>query len=91
MATLNIGNLNKVDWEEGWHFVRLLAQTEDGDLIPLVDEGGHPLPWAADDDDVSVPRPNESDLFTTSGCLSRMRMPPAWVRGSASCFRHPGV
>ena len=62
-ATINIGNLNKVDWEEGWHFVRVLAQTEEGDLIPLVDEGGHPLPWAADDDDVAVPRPNESDLF----------------------------
>ncbi len=62
-ATIDINNLHKVDWEEGWHFVRVLAQTEDGDLMPLVDETGHPLPWAVDDEDATVPRPNESDLF----------------------------
>ena len=62
-ATIDINNLHKVEWEEGWHFVRVLAQTEDGDLIPLVDESGHPLPWAVDDEDATVPRPNESDLF----------------------------
>ena len=62
-ATIDVNNLSKVGWEEGWHFVRLLAQTEDGDLIPLVDEAGHPLPWAVDDDDAAAPRPNESDLF----------------------------
>lgn len=62
-ATVDINNLHKIDWEEGWHFVRVLAQTEDGDLIPLVDETGHPLPWAVDDEDTTVPRPNESDLF----------------------------
>jgi DNA phosphorothioation-dependent restriction protein DptH len=62
-ATIGFTRLNKVDWEEGWHFVRLLAQTEDGDLIPLVDEHGDPLPWAVDDEDASVERPNESDLF----------------------------
>jgi hypothetical protein len=62
-AIIDFNKLSKVEWEEGWHFVRLLAQTEDGDLIPLVDEAGHPLPWAVDDDDALVPRPNESDLF----------------------------
>jgi len=62
-ATVDINNLHKVDWEEGWHFVRVLAQTEDGDLIPLVDETGHPLPWAVDDEAATVPRPNESDIF----------------------------
>ncbi len=62
-ATIDLNNLHKVDWEEGWHFVRVLGQTEDGELIPLVDEAGHPLPWAVDDADATVPRPNESDLF----------------------------
>jgi DNA phosphorothioation-dependent restriction protein DptH len=62
-ATIDFRNLHKVDWEEGWHFVRVLAQTEDDELIPLVDEAGEPLPWAANDEDVSVVRPNESDLF----------------------------
>ncbi len=54
--------LTKIDWEEGWHFVRILPQTEDGDLIPIIDEAGNPLPWAANDDSV-VRRLNESDLF----------------------------
>ena len=62
-ATIDLNNLNKVEWEEGWHFVRVLAQTEDGELIPLVDESGRALPWAVDDQDSTVPRPNESDLF----------------------------
>lgn len=62
-ATIDFNNLNKIEWEEGWHLVRLLAQTEDGELIPLADEAGHPLPWAVDDDDAALPRPNESDLF----------------------------
>jgi DNA phosphorothioation-dependent restriction protein DptH len=62
-ATIELNNLHKVDWEEGWHFVRILAQTEDGDLIPLVNESGDSLPWAVDDEDTAVPRSNESDLF----------------------------
>lgn len=72
-TTIDFANLHKVDWEEGWHFVRLLAQTEDGDLIPLVGETGHPLPWAVDDEDATVPRPNESDLFYV---VSEMDGPP---------------
>lgn len=62
-AMIDLNNLHKVDLEEGWHFVRVLAQTEDGELIPLVGETGHALPWAVDDEDVTVLRPNESDLF----------------------------
>ena len=62
-ATISFSKLNKVEWDEGWHFVRVLAQTEDGDLIPLVDESGALLPWAPDDSAPGVARPNESDLF----------------------------
>ena len=62
-ATVSFSKLNKVEWDEGWHFVRVLAQTEDGDLIPLVDDSGAPLPWAPDDSAPGVARPNESDLF----------------------------
>src|SRR5690606_37918343 len=42
--------------------VRVLAQTESGDLIPLVDASGHAIAWSADSDE-TFPRPNESDLF----------------------------
>ncbi len=61
-ATVSFSALNKIDWEEGWHFVRVLPQTESGDLIPLVDASGHAVAWGADAD-AEQPRPNESDLF----------------------------
>ncbi|BBZ99844.1 hypothetical protein BDHH15_07440 [Bradyrhizobium diazoefficiens] len=54
--------LNKIEWEEGWHFVRVLAQTESGDIIPLVDSKGQPVLWSADTE-TTPPSPNESDLF----------------------------
>ena len=62
-ATVSFTRLGNVDWEEGWHFVRVLPQTEGGDLIPLVDEVGSPLPWAPEESDDAAIRPNESDLF----------------------------
>lgn len=49
-ATLTLNKLTKVDWEEGWHFVRVLPVTEEGDLIPLLDAEGEPMPWGGDDD-----------------------------------------
>ena len=61
-ANVSFSRLSKIDWEEGWHFARVLALTEDGELIPLVDEAGAPLPWGSQDD-APVVRPNESDLF----------------------------
>ena len=75
-ATIDLNNLHKVDWEEGWHFVRMLAQTDDGELIPLVDDAGHALPWAVDDEDVTVPRPNESDLFYVVTEVDEAILPP---------------
>ncbi|UQA57109.1 methylation-associated defense system ATP-binding protein MAD8 [Polyangium aurulentum] len=61
-ATISFSSLNRIDWEEGWHFVRVLAQTEGGDLIPLVDDSGNTVAWSAESE-VPLPRPNESDLF----------------------------
>ena len=61
-ATVSFTNLNKVDWEEGWHFIRVLAQSEAGDLLPLVDTSGNPIPWTGAGEGFA-PRPNESDLF----------------------------
>jgi DNA phosphorothioation-dependent restriction protein DptH len=75
-ATIELNNVQKVDWEDGWHFVRILAQTENDDLIPLVDESGHPLPWAVDDEQAAVRRPNESDLFLVVTELDEPPPPP---------------
>ena len=61
-ATISFSALNKIEWEEGWHFVRVLAQTESGDLIPLVDSNGHAVAWNPDTES-ALPGPNESDLF----------------------------
>ena len=62
-ATVSFTKLSKIEWEDGWHFVRVLPQTEDGDLIPIVDEAGNPLPWVPEDSDDAAIRPNEGDLF----------------------------
>ena len=74
-GTISLTNLNKVEWEEGWHFIRMLAQTEDEELIPLVDEHGVPLPWVGNDE-AAVARPNESDLFYVVTELDEPPPPP---------------
>jgi hypothetical protein len=58
IAFLSIG---KIDWEEGWHFVRVYAETEDGDRVPLLDESRNKLSMLANGGEGS--NPNESDLF----------------------------
>ena len=60
-ASVSFTNLSKVDWEEGWHFVRVIACTDVGDPIPLVDAEGQPLPLAGSE--AENPQLNESDLF----------------------------
>ncbi len=61
-GTIGFSSIGKVDWEEGWHFVRVFAETDEGDRIPLVDGEGSALNFSGDQGGDS-PRPNESDLF----------------------------
>lgn len=61
-TTINFTNLHKIDWEEGWHFIRVLAYTDAGDLMPLVDEAGKPIPWTSDADN-GLRRLHESEPF----------------------------
>jgi DNA phosphorothioation-dependent restriction protein DptH len=60
-ASVSFTNLAKVDWEDGWHFVRVVPCTVDGDPIPIVDAQGQPVPLIGDVEDSQSP--NESDLF----------------------------
>lgn len=60
-GTVAFPSIGKIDWEEGWHFVRVYAETEDGDRVPLLNEAGESLSGLADGGDGS--KPNESDLF----------------------------
>lgn len=56
-CTVALDKLNKVDFEEGWYFVRVLPWTAEEDPIPLV-------PSKQDlDDEVAASPQNESDLF----------------------------
>ena len=87
-ATIDINNLSKVNWEEGWHFIRLLAQTEDGELIPLVDERANPLPWSVDDNDAAVARPNESELFYVVTELDDPPPPPQRALAKHDSLEH---
>ena len=60
-ASVNFTGVAKVDWEDGWHFVRVLPCTADGDPIPIVDDQGQPVPLIGGAYDAQLP--NESDLF----------------------------
>lgn len=59
-GTISFTSIDKVEWEEGWHFVRVYAETEEGDRIPLLDAQGGRLHLSPEGADM---QPNESDLF----------------------------
>lgn len=61
-GVIAFSSIGKIDWEEGWHFVRVHAETEDGDRIPLVDGEGNPLRFTSDSAEAQSSA-NESDLF----------------------------
>ena len=39
-CTTSLDKLNKIEFEEGWHFIRVLPWTADGDPIPLESDSG---------------------------------------------------
>jgi hypothetical protein len=39
-CTTNLAKLDKIEFEEGWHFIRILPWTADGDPIPLEADSG---------------------------------------------------
>jgi hypothetical protein len=53
---IKLDKLSKVEFEEGWHFVRVLAWTKDGDLISLAGNRGST-------GGALLRGPNESELF----------------------------
>lgn len=59
-GTVTFLAIGKIDWEEGWHFVRVYAETEDGDRVPLLNEARESFSRVTEGEDT---RPNESDLF----------------------------
>jgi DNA phosphorothioation-dependent restriction protein DptH len=61
-ATISFSSIGKIDWEEGWHFVRVYAETEDGERVPLLDSNGDRTTYSLESPDTQT-RPNESDLF----------------------------
>lgn len=61
-GSIAFSSIGKIDWEEGWHFVRVYAETEDGDRIPLADGEGNPVRFNSDTPGTYAIA-NESDLF----------------------------
>jgi DNA phosphorothioation-dependent restriction protein DptH len=61
-GAISFSSIGKIDWEEGWHYVRVYAETEDGDRIPLADGEGNPIRFNTDAAETHA-SPNESDLF----------------------------
>lgn len=60
-ASVSFSKLASVDWEDGWHFVRVLPCTADGDPIPIVNADGQPIPFGGSPDGHQLL--NESDTF----------------------------
>ena len=61
-GSIAFSSIGKIDWEEGWHYVRVYAETEDGDRIQLADGEGNPVRFNSDASETHA-RPYESDLF----------------------------
>jgi hypothetical protein len=61
---VTFSKLNRAEWEEGWHFVRVLAFTKAGDPVPLLDDSGKVLHLPpAMEGEIRERQINESDLF----------------------------
>lgn len=61
-GVIAFSSIGRIDWEEGWHFVRVYAEAEDGDRIPLADGEGNPVHFNSDASETHA-NANESDLF----------------------------
>lgn len=59
LTSATFTRLAKVAWEAGWHFVRVVPLTADGEEIPLLSVDGVPLAHS----EVDRRRPNESEDF----------------------------
>ena len=59
---ISFTSIGKIDWEEGWHFVRIYAETDEGERIPLADGEGNPIRFS-DGSEGAHTKPHESDLF----------------------------
>lgn len=60
-ATQSFTKVRSMDWEDGWHFIRVLPCSEDGDILPMVDAEGRPVPIFGEEGEKEPP--HESDYF----------------------------
>jgi DNA phosphorothioation-dependent restriction protein DptH len=60
---ISFSSIGKIDWEEGWHFVRIYAETTEGDRVfRWLDGEGNPIRFS-DGRRRAHTTPHESDLF----------------------------
>ena len=62
-VTIKFNKLTGIEWEEGWHYVRVQAFDENDELLSLVDDDQNPIPWGTSSADDAGSRVNESELF----------------------------
>ncbi|AEP29400.1 methylation-associated defense system ATP-binding protein MAD8 [Brumicola nitratireducens] len=62
-VTITFNKLTGIEWEEGWHYIRVQAFDENEELLPLVDENNNPIPWGTSSEEQAGSRINESELF----------------------------
>lgn len=62
-VTITFNKLTGIEWEEGWHYIRIQAFDQSDELLPLVDDKQCPIPWGTSSAEEAGSRINESDLF----------------------------
>ncbi|MCM7168349.1 methylation-associated defense system ATP-binding protein MAD8 [Enterobacter quasiroggenkampii] len=62
-VTITFNKLTGIEWEEGWHYIRVQAFDESDELLPLVDDKLCSIPWGTSSANEAGSRINESDLF----------------------------
>ena len=60
-ASQSFTKIRMIDWEEGWHFIRVLPYNAEGEILPIVNSAGEAIPVIGDSDNGDAP--HESDLF----------------------------
>ncbi|NQU66030.1 MAG: ATP-binding protein [SAR324 cluster bacterium] len=80
-CTVNISKLNKIEFEEGWHYIRVLPWTAEGDPVPMSD---------AEDASDSF-RPFESEPFYVLPGGSLEEDPPQRAIPFEKSLEHAGI
>ncbi|MFA0223247.1 ATP-binding protein, partial [Vibrio splendidus] len=90
-VTITFNKLTGIEWEEGWHYIRIQAFDENDELLPLVDEEQAPLPWGTSSAEEAGSRVNESELFYVLPAVDAEVEPVAGRKAREASLSHAKI